>query len=68
MQVREGINPVSCLRGSLEAVVPEGVEEPSLSQTGTGKILAKQAGRESREGRAPAGRCLQQTAASHTHA
>ena len=51
-QVREGISPVSCLRGSLKAAVPEGVEEPSLSQTGTGKIPAKQGGWKSREGQA----------------
>lgn len=31
MQVREGVSSVSCMRGGLEAAVPEGVEEASLT-------------------------------------
>lgn len=45
MQVREGTNPDSCLKGSLMAVVPKDLEEPSLSQTGIGKVLAKEQSR-----------------------
>lgn len=38
MQVTEGIEPIPCLGGSLEAKRPE---EPSLSQAGAGRVLAK---------------------------
>lgn len=44
MQVRGGTNPVPCLRGSLKASVPKGLEEASLSQMDIGKVRAKQLG------------------------
>lgn len=61
MQVREGTNPDSCLKGSLMAVVPKDLEEPSLSQTGIGKVLAKEQGWKSLAG---SGHHLQHTAGS----
>lgn len=52
MQVREGTNPVSCLRSSLKATVLKGLEESSLSQMGNGKVLAKPLGWKGWEGQA----------------
>lgn len=65
MQVRECTDPAPFLKGSLKALVPKGLEEVSLSQTGIGKVLAKQLGWKSWEGCALA--FASSTQLSHTH-
>lgn len=69
MRGREGTNPVSCLRGSLEAVVPKAVEY------GRAQSLADrywqspgQAARLEELGGPGSGHGLQHTAGSYTHA
>lgn len=69
MRVREGTNPISCLRGSLEAVVPKGVED-GRAQSLTGRYWQSpgQATRLEESGGPGSGHGLQHMAGSYTHA
>lgn len=67
MQVREGITRAPCLKGSLKALVPKGLEEAGLSQMGIGKVLAKQLGWKSWEGWALAFASCTQLAHTRMH-
>lgn len=69
VQEREGTNPVSCLRDSLEAAVPKGMED-GRAQSLTGRYWQSpgQAARLEESGGPGSGHDLQHTAGSYTHA
>lgn len=69
MQVREGTNLVSCLKGSLKAVAPKGIED-RRAQSLIDRYWQSpgQAARLEESGGPRSGQCLQHTAGSFTHA